>query len=91
MNNQVNSIRRVRWWSALALLRSLASSPAAAAETLRNRAATAEAESLEDADEIGKRTVLDLDQFEEIEGADCMSSNDSDTPLSDDFAPSFYS
>ncbi len=32
--------QRVRWWSALALLRSLASSPAAAAETLRNRAST---------------------------------------------------
>lgn len=62
--------QRVRWWSALALLRSLASSPAAAAETLRNRAATATAENLEDVDEIGKRTVLDLDQFEEIEGAD---------------------
>jgi len=62
--------QRVRWWSALALLRSLASSPAAAAETLRNRAATAEADSLEDIDEIGKRTVLDLDQFEEVDGSD---------------------
>ena len=30
--------QRIRWWSALALLRSLASSPAAAASTLRNRA-----------------------------------------------------
>ena len=68
--------QRVRWWSVLALLRSLASSPAAAAETLRNRAATAEAENLEDADEIGKRTVLDLDQFEEIEGADVAPGSD---------------
>src|SRR5439155_8530001 len=33
--------QRVRWWSALALLRSIASSPAAAAATLRSRAATA--------------------------------------------------
>jgi len=33
---------RVRWWSALALLRALASSPAAAAATLRKRAATAD-------------------------------------------------
>ena len=32
------SRQRVRWWSALALLRALASSPAAAAATLRNRA-----------------------------------------------------
>jgi len=52
--------QRVRWWSALALLRSLASSPAAAAATLRNRAAPAEAETEEEADEIGRRTILDL-------------------------------
>ncbi|HPH95533.1 MAG TPA: DEAD/DEAH box helicase, partial [Anaerolineaceae bacterium] len=45
--------QRVRWWSALALLRSLASSPAAAAATLRNRASTAEAENPDEADEIG--------------------------------------
>ena len=32
--------QRVRWWSALALLRSLASSPAAAAATLRTRSGT---------------------------------------------------
>ena len=36
--------QRVRWWSALALLRALASSPAAAAATLRTRAANAEAD-----------------------------------------------
>jgi hypothetical protein len=35
--------QRVRWWSALGLLRALASSPAAAAATLRNRADTATA------------------------------------------------
>lgn len=51
--------KRIRLWSALALLRSLASSPAAAAETLRNRAAVAEADTVESADEIGGRTVLD--------------------------------
>jgi len=32
--------QRVRWWSALALLRSLASSPAAARETMLNRSQT---------------------------------------------------
>ena len=36
------------------LLRALASSPAAAASTLRNRAATAEAVSEEEIDEIGQ-------------------------------------
>jgi hypothetical protein len=45
--------QRVRWWSALALLRSMASSPAAAAATLRSRSAAANAETPEDADEIG--------------------------------------
>jgi superfamily II DNA or RNA helicase len=71
--------QRVRWWSALGLLRALASSPAAAAATMRTRASTADTASLEDADEIGRQTVLDMDEAEEavdvvpgsdIEGAD---------------------
>ncbi|MDA2923115.1 DEAD/DEAH box helicase [Acidobacteria bacterium AH-259-L09] len=71
LDQQTDRFRqRVRWWSALALLRSLASCPAAAAETLRNRAATSEADSPEDADEIGRRTILDIDQVESMEGAD---------------------
>ena len=68
--------QRVRWWSALALLRSLASSPAAAAETLRNRAAVADSESPEQADEIGRRTVLDLDLEEVAEGEDLAPGSD---------------
>jgi ERCC4-related helicase len=51
---------RVRWWSALALLRSLASSPAAAAETLRNRAVVADTETDADTDDIGERAILDV-------------------------------
>ena len=50
--------RRVRYWSALALLRCVSSSPAAAAATLRSRAAVDAAEG-EDVDEVGRRTVLD--------------------------------
>lgn len=50
--------QRVRYWSALALLRCVSSSPAAAAATLRSRAAVDEAEG-EDIDEVGRRTVLD--------------------------------
>ena len=50
--------RRVRYWSALALLRCVSSSPAAAAATLRSRAAVDQAEEA-DVDEIGRRTVLD--------------------------------
>lgn len=62
--------QRVRWWSALALLRSLASSPAAAAATLRNRASVADANSVDEADRIGKQTVLDLSDDEQAEFMD---------------------
>lgn len=68
--------QRVRWWSALALLRSLASSPAAAAATLRNRAATVDAETPEEADEIGKRTILDMMEDEAAEGMDVAPGSD---------------
>lgn len=68
--------QRVRWWSALALLRSLASSPAAAAATLRNRAATVEAETPQEADEIGKRTILDIVEDEAAEGMDVAPGSD---------------
>ena len=64
--------RRVRYWSALALLRCVSSSPAAAAATLRSRAAVDQAAD-EDVDEIGRRTVLDQD--------------DSDDTLALDFSP----
>ncbi|MCW5863511.1 MAG: DEAD/DEAH box helicase [Anaerolineae bacterium] len=63
-------VQRVRWWSALALLRSLASSPAAAAATLRSRSGTADAATAEDADELGERTVLDLEDAESSEFID---------------------
>ncbi len=69
--------QRVRWWSALALLRSLASSPAAAAATLRNRAATTEADSPDEADEIGRRTILDMVEDENAEGMDVAPGSDS--------------
>src|SRR5690606_34941644 len=59
--------QRVRWWSALALLRSLASSPAAAAATLRTRSGTADTETADEADEIGERAVLDLDDADTSE------------------------
>lgn len=68
--------QRVRWWSVLSLLRSLASSPAAAAATLRTRAASADAESVEEADQIGRRTVLDLTDDESGGSADLMHGSD---------------
>lgn len=63
--------QRVRWWSALALLRSLGSSPKAAATTLRNRAAGADAKTAEQADDEGRRQVMDLDD-ETAEGMDVV-------------------
>ncbi len=67
--------QRVRWWSALALLRSLASSPAAAAETLRNRASPADTSTAAEADEVGRRTVLD-EHDDEAESPDVVPGSD---------------
>lgn len=56
--------RRVRYWSALALLRCVSSSPAAAAATLRSRAAVDQSAD-EELDEVGRRTVLDQDEADD--------------------------
>jgi hypothetical protein len=53
--------QRVQWWAALGLLRALGSSPVAAAAALRTRAASASTDTEEEADEAGRRTVLDQD------------------------------
>jgi superfamily II DNA or RNA helicase len=68
--------QRVRWWSALALLRALSSSPAAAASTLRNRSATAEGETVEQVDVEGRRAVMDLD-LDIAESLDSVPGSDS--------------
>ena len=62
--------RRVRWWSALALLRAMASSPVAAAATLRARASALGAKTPEEADAIGRAAVLDHGTDDSLEGAD---------------------
>lgn len=67
---------RVRWWSALALLRSLASSPAAAVATLRSRSASAETETWQEADEVGRRMVLDQEDHEAAETTDVAPGSD---------------
>ena len=61
---------RVRWWSVLALLRALASSPPAAAATLRTRAANADAADAPEADALGRAAVLDSGDDESLEGID---------------------
>ena len=68
--------QRVRWWGALALLRSVASSPAAAIATLRKRTATQDAATLEEVDEIGRKTVLDLGVEDQTEGVDLVPGTD---------------
>ncbi len=62
--------QRVRWWSALSLLRSVASSPAAAAATLTTRSASVEATSSGVADLLGASEVLDGVDDEAVDGAD---------------------
>ena len=82
--------QRVRWWSALALLRALASSPDAAAATLRTRAAAADATTLEEAEALGRAGVLDRGDDETLEaidttpGADLSISDDTDRPETSD-------
>jgi len=68
--------QRIRWWSALALLRTLASSPRAAASTLRTRAASAEATTTEEADALGRASVLDSADDETLEAIDVTPGAD---------------
>ena len=70
--------RRVRYWSALALLRCVSSSPAAAAATLRSRAAVDQAED-SDVDEIGRRTVLDQGDDDDTVTLDFSPGSDTET------------
>ncbi|MEV7063707.1 helicase-related protein [Streptomyces collinus] len=64
--------QRIRWWSALALLRALGSSPAAVGKTLRTRAGVQDADSVTEADAIGSRTVSDPADDESAESADAV-------------------
>ena len=70
--------KRVRWWSALALLRTLASSPSAAAATLKSRAQSASANTPEEADAVGRRAVLDIsgDEDDEDSNPGAIASED---------------
>ena len=72
-----NRHRRVRTWSALALLRAISSSPAAAEATLRNRSATDASTTPEEADDIGRRVVLDIED-EDSDATDISPGADAD-------------
>lgn len=62
--------QRIRWWSALSLLRSLASSPAAAAATLGTRSAALAADSVPSADAVAAAEVLDQVEDDSVDGGD---------------------
>jgi superfamily II DNA or RNA helicase len=80
--NQVR--RRVRWWSAIALLRSIASSPAAAEQTLRNRSELKDVESSEAADAVAGPQVFDVDLNDAAEGDDTGLGADTSTDADPD-------
>jgi superfamily II DNA or RNA helicase len=63
---------RIAWWSAIALLRSLVSSPRAAAQTLRTRSATALAATAEEADRLGAPVTSDSTDNDALEGLDVV-------------------
>lgn len=75
--------QRVQWWSVLALLRALASSPAAAAATLRTRAVTLDTETNEEADTIGRRAVFDMTDDESSEAIDVPAGSDAEAEEDD--------
>lgn len=62
--------QRVRWWSAIALLRCLASSPAAAEQTLLNRSALTSADNEDEVNAFAEPRVLDSDLDDALEGED---------------------
>ncbi|MGD9525490.1 helicase-related protein [Pseudonocardia sp.] len=76
---------RIAWWSAIALLRSLVSSPRAAAQTLRTRSAAAEADTAEDADRLGSPLTRDAADVDQLEGLDVApgAQTDASTTLAD--------
>ncbi len=75
--------QRIRWWSALALLRAVGSSPAAASATLRNRAVgleLPEEPELAKIDALGQRGLYDLTEDEGVEGGDILPGADFTLP-----------
>ncbi|ELS57068.1 DEAD/DEAH box helicase [Streptomyces viridochromogenes] len=69
---------RIAWWSAIALLRSLVSSPRAAAQTLTTRSAAAIAASAEEADKLGAPLNSDAADSDAMEGMDVAPGAETD-------------
>lgn len=62
--------QRQRWWSTLALLRTMSSSPAAAVRSLNTRAGVEEADTPDEADRTGVLTVSDPADSDGAQSAD---------------------
>ncbi|MFE5033183.1 DEAD/DEAH box helicase [Streptomyces sp. NPDC056683] len=61
---------RIAWWSVIALLRSMVSSPAAAAQTLKTRSESAAARTAQEADALGAKVAADSADNDRLEGVD---------------------
>ncbi|MFF8594365.1 DEAD/DEAH box helicase [Streptomyces sp. NPDC015220] len=61
---------RIAWWSVIALLRSMVSSPAAAAQTLKTRSESAAARTAHEADLLGAPVAADSADNDRLEGMD---------------------
>ncbi|MGQ4373835.1 DEAD/DEAH box helicase [Streptomyces sp. SAS_267] len=61
---------RIAWWSVIALLRSMVSSPAAAAQTLKTRSESAVARTAQEADALGAPVAADSADNDRLEGMD---------------------
>ncbi|MFE7747926.1 DEAD/DEAH box helicase [Streptomyces sp. NPDC057428] len=61
---------RIAWWSVIALLRSMVSSPAAAAQTLKTRSESAVARTAHEADLLGASVAADSADNDRLEGMD---------------------
>ncbi|MBI4321319.1 MAG: DEAD/DEAH box helicase [Chloroflexi bacterium] len=68
--------QRVRWWAALALLRCISSSPAAASLALRTRADRSDELDVREADRLGQDAVFDLVARDEAEQDDSTPGAD---------------
>lgn len=79
-NAQGHLQRRISWWSVLALLRALASSPRAAAQTIATRSAALSGASAAEADALGRSTVLDQADDESVETTDVTPGADDEHP-----------
>jgi superfamily II DNA or RNA helicase len=75
--------RRVSWWAALALLRCVGSSPAAAAAALRSRAPRPDNADAAAVDRLGAATVLDVEQSDEAAGDDSTPGADTEDDTGD--------